>query len=617
MPKIGMEPVRRDALIRAAIVEVGAMGSLDVTVSRIARRAGVSPALAHHYFGSKEQILLAAMRRILSDFGTSVRERIRAARTPRARLAAIFEACFTPEQFEPSVVVAWLNFYVHAHRSPDASRLLAIYARRLDSNLVHAPAPPCAGRRGPPHRAGPRLDDRRTLHPRRSAGPRPHPHRRHRHGVGLPRPLPEQDSPMSDKPNVLIFMADQLNGTLFPDGPADFLKTPNLDRLAARAARFSNAYTGSPLCAPGRASFMAGQLPHRTRVYDNAAEFSSDTPTYAHHLRRAGYATTLSGKMHFVGPDQLHGFEERLTTDVYPADFGWTPDYRKPGTRINWWYHNLGSVTGAGIGEISNQLEYDDEVAYEATRKVYDLGRRLDPRPWMMTVSFTHPHDPYVARRKHWDLYADCAHLEPTVPALAYEEHDRHSQRIFDANDWKSYDISAEDIRRSRRAYFANVSYIDEKIGDVMEALTATDQVDNTIILFLSDHGDMLGERGLWFKMSFFEGSARVPLMIAAPGMPAGRVDTPVSTIDINADTGGSRRHRPQRGGAVDRWGQPRAGRAGGRARSGADGVCGRGVRGAARRPARRALQVRALRTRPAAALRPRGGSERAEQPRR
>ncbi|WP_226573148.1 choline-sulfatase [Acuticoccus sediminis] len=340
---------------------------------------------------------------------------------------------------------------------------------------------------------------------------------------------------MSRKPNVLILMADQLNGTLFPDGPADFLRTPNLARLAARSTRFANAYTGSPLCAPGRASFMAGQLPHRTRVYDNAAEFASDTPTYAHHLRRAGYATTLSGKMHFVGPDQLHGFEERLTTDIYPADFGWTPDYRKPGERINWWYHNLGSVTGAGIGEISNQLEYDDEVAYEATRKVYDLGRRNDERPWMLTVSFTHPHDPYVARRRHWDLYEDCEHLEPTVAALPYAAHDRHSRRIFDANDWRNYEITADDIRRSRRAYFANVSYIDEKVGEIMTALEVTDQAEDTIVLFLSDHGDMLGERGLWFKMSFFEGSARVPLMIAAPGMPAGRVDTPVSTIDVNA----------------------------------------------------------------------------------
>jgi arylsulfatase A-like enzyme len=95
---------------------------------------------------------------------------------------------------------------------------------------------------------------------------------------------------------------------------------------------------------------------------------ASDIPTYAHHLRRAGYQTALSGKMHFVGPDQLHGFEERLTTDIYPADFGWTPDYRKPGERIDWWYHNLGSVTGAGVAEITNQLEYDDDVAFRRCR---------------------------------------------------------------------------------------------------------------------------------------------------------------------------------------------------------------------------------------------------------
>ena len=183
---------------------------------------------------------------------------------------------------------------------------------------------------------------------------------------------------MQKKPNILIIMVDQLNGTLFPDGPADWLHTPNLKKLAARSARFENCYTSSPLCAPARASFMSGQLPRRTRVYDNAAEFASDIPTYAHHLRRAGYYTCLSGKMHFVGPDQMHGFEDRLTTDIYPADFGWTPDYRKPGERIDWWYHNMGSVTGAGVAEISNQMEYDDNVAHEAKMKIYDLARGLD-----------------------------------------------------------------------------------------------------------------------------------------------------------------------------------------------------------------------------------------------
>jgi choline-sulfatase len=333
--------------------------------------------------------------------------------------------------------------------------------------------------------------------------------------------------------NILILMVDQLNGTLFPDGPADWLHAPNLKALSARSTRFANNYTASPLCAPGRASFMSGQLPHRTGVYDNAAEFTSDIPTYAHYLRRAGYQTALSGKMHFVGPDQLHGFEERLTTDVYPADFGWTPDYTKPGERIQWWYHNLGSVTGAGVAEITNQLEYDDEVAYHAVRKVYDLSRGLDDRPWMLTVSFTHPHDPYVARQKYWDLYADCEHLLPEVPAIPYEQQDPHSKRLFDASDWRQFDITERDIKRSRRAYFANISYIDDKIGEIMAALESSRQSESTIVLFVSDHGDMLGERGLWFKMNFFEGSARVPLMIAAPGMPAGRIDTPVSSLDV------------------------------------------------------------------------------------
>jgi choline-sulfatase len=340
-----------------------------------------------------------------------------------------------------------------------------------------------------------------------------------------------QGKNMPKQPNILIFMADQLAGPFFPDGPAEWLHAPNLKALAAQSVRFSQTYTASPLCSPARAAFMSGQLPSRNGVYDNAAEFRSDIPTYAHHLRRAGYRTILSGKMHFVGPDQMHGFEERLTTDIYPADFGWTPDYRKPGERIDWWYHNMGSVTGAGVAEITNQMEYDDEVTFHAVQRVYDLSRGADERPWMMTVSLTHPHDPYVARKKYWDLYNDCEHLEPAVPPIPYAESDQHSRRIFDASDWHSYDLTDDMVRRSRQAYFANISYVDDKIGEVMAALKATRQ--EAIILFLSDHGDMLGERGLWFKMNFFEGSAGVPLMISAPGITPAHIETPVSTLDV------------------------------------------------------------------------------------
>jgi len=343
---------------------------------------------------------------------------------------------------------------------------------------------------------------------------------------------------MVNKPNILIIMVDQLTGTLWPDGPDDFLHAPHLRKLASRSVRFEKCYAASPLCAPARASFMAGQLPSRTRVYDNAAEYSSEIPTFAHHLRRAGYYTALSGKMHFVGPDQLHGFEERLTTDIYPADFGWTPDYRKPGERIDWWYHNLGSVTGAGVAEITNQMEYDDEVAFFASQKLYQLARQNDDekrRPWCLTVSFTHPHDPYVARKGYWDLYNDCAYLEPQIAAIPIENQDPHSQRILQSCDYQAFDITVENIRRARQGYFANISYIDDKVGELLHVLETTRMEKDTIILFVSDHGDMLGERGLWFKMNFFEGSARVPLMIAGEGINPAKITTPVSALDVTS----------------------------------------------------------------------------------
>ena len=327
-------------------------------------------------------------------------------------------------------------------------------------------------------------------------------------------------------------MADQLSGRLFDDGPAPFLQVPNLRRLGEDATHFRNCYCASPLCAPSRASFMTGLLPSRTGVFDNAAEFASSIPTFAHHLRAAGYRTVLSGKMHFVGPDQLHGFEERLTTDVYPADFGWTPDWTRPGERIDWWYHNLGSVTDAGTAEITNQLEFDDEVAYHARLRLYQLARQADDRPFCLTVSFTHPHDPYVARRRFWDLYPDPP--MPDVAAIAPAAMDPHSRRLYEANDSERFTVTDENVRDSRRAYFANISYLDAKLGELTEVLQGCGLADDTIVLFVSDHGDMLGERGMWFKMSFFEGSARVPLIVRAPGRLApGRVDRPVSTMDV------------------------------------------------------------------------------------
>ena len=148
MPKLGMEPIRRDALIKAAIVEIGKTGSLDVTVSRIAKRAGMSSALAHHYFGSKDQMFLAAMRHVLSVYGAEIRGALVAAESPQGRLRALVRVSFTGSNFRREVVAAWLNFYVMAQRNQEAARLLRIYQARLRSNLRFALRPLAFARAG-------------------------------------------------------------------------------------------------------------------------------------------------------------------------------------------------------------------------------------------------------------------------------------------------------------------------------------------------------------------------------------------------------------------------------------------------------------------------------------
>ncbi len=146
VPKLGMEPIRRAALVKATIAEIGQTGSLDVTVGQIARRAGMSTALAHHYFGGKDRIFLAAMRHILGEFGRSTRAAVGAETDPAARVRAIIRASFASENFDPSVIAAWLSFYVQAQHAPEARRLLRVYLRRLQSNLAHELAP-LVGRR--------------------------------------------------------------------------------------------------------------------------------------------------------------------------------------------------------------------------------------------------------------------------------------------------------------------------------------------------------------------------------------------------------------------------------------------------------------------------------------
>jgi choline-sulfatase len=215
---------------------------------------------------------------------------------------------------------------------------------------------------------------------------------------------------------------------------------------------------------------MTGRLCSNISAWDNAAQLPPDIPTFAHYLRLLGYRTCLSGKMHFIGPDQLHGFEERVTTDICPSDFNWTADWDDPWRTMDW-FHNMKNVRNSGIAERSLQQDYDEEVAYNASRKIFDWARDPDKRPFLLVSSFTHPHDPYVTPRRFYDLYRHDEIDMPRVPFIPPEKRDPHSRRLWEQYDRGEYGITEEHIRKARHAYYGSISYVDERIGEVLAAL--------------------------------------------------------------------------------------------------------------------------------------------------
>ena len=335
---------------------------------------------------------------------------------------------------------------------------------------------------------------------------------------------------MAVQPNILILMADQLTAGALSVYGNGVSRTPHIDALARTGVVFDSFYCNSPLCAPSRFSFLSGQLPSKIGAYDNAAEFPAQIPTFAHYLRQSGYQTVLSGKMHFCGPDQLHGFEERLTTDIYPADFGWTPDWTRFETRPPW-YHTMDSVTQAGPCTRTNQMDFDDETVFVARQKLFDIARGKDRRPFCMVVSMTHPHDPYVTPQRYWDRYSE---VEIDMPRVATPATDPHSRRLRHVVGLDLAAISAAQVRAARRAYYGALAYVDDQIGSLLGTLTEAQFDQNTVVVLLADHGDMLGEHGLWYKMSFFEGACRIPLIIHAPArFTPRRTQESASLVDI------------------------------------------------------------------------------------
>ena len=354
-----------------------------------------------------------------------------------------------------------------------------------------------------------------------------------------------------DRPNVLLIVSDQMTAGLTGVYGHPVVKTPNLDRLAERGVRFDAAYTPCPICAPARACLMTGTYTSDNGCYDNAAPLPCDRPTFAHYLTNAGYDTVLTGKMHFVGADQLHGFSRRLTTDIYPADFDWVkPEWIRikethgeqaeevMGSRRG--YHAR-QYTGEGVrvGAWNHALSYDEETHLRALEYLHARGTTRsagNEGPFLLCASYHHPHEVFWPPKPYWDLYEGEEIEIPEFPENLEETYSSMDRWLNAYHGVKRSDLRNPDgLRRLRRAYYALVTYMDQKVGELLHSLEENGLSDSTVVIFTSDHGDMLCEKEMVQKRTFYEPSCRVPLICRFPdGRGAGaQCDEPVSLIDL------------------------------------------------------------------------------------
>jgi len=335
------------------------------------------------------------------------------------------------------------------------------------------------------------------------------------------------------RPNILMIMADQLAPRWMGTYGHPIVRTPCLDALAHDGTTFESAYSNCPICAPSRASMCTGRHVSRIGTFDNGAELAAGQPTFMHHLRRGGYEVLLSGKMHFVGPDQMHGFERRLTPEIYPTSFAWTPDwtrgaYPNPGTAVT-------QLPEAGPCDWSMQLDYDEEVCFRGLEALRDLARRRQGgRPFCLCVSFTHPHDPFLITRQWWDLYDHDAVDLPAAPARPMRDMHPYDRWLQVHHMIDTHPPDEASVRNARHAYYAMVSYLDHQVGRLTVELERLGLAEDTVLLVTSDHGEMLGEHGMWFKRTYFDPSAAVPLVFRGPGIERNRrVTQTVSLVDL------------------------------------------------------------------------------------
>ena len=321
---------------------------------------------------------------------------------------------------------------------------------------------------------------------------------------------------MAKRPNILFLMADQFRGDCIAADGNPAIKTPNLDRIAREGARFSSAYSSTPTCTPARAGLLTGSAPwhHGMLAYGRVAQkYPVEMPQL---MRDAGYYTLGIGKMHWSPQRSLHGFHRTILDESSREE---SVDFRSD-------YKSWFMSEAPGQNFDATGLDWNGYTA-----KSYVFPERLHPTHWMgetavrflenyereepfyLKVSFARPHSPYDPPKRFWDMYEDADLPEAVVADWAQKYKKLSSERV---NLWHG-DLGPEAVRRARQGYYGNVSFIDEQIGRILAVLEKQGKLDNTLVIFTADHGDMTGDHNLWRKSYAYEASARIPMLIRWP----------------------------------------------------------------------------------------------------
>lgn len=330
--------------------------------------------------------------------------------------------------------------------------------------------------------------------------------------------------------NTLFICSDQHNPSITGCYGDSKVQTPNLDRLAARGTRFTNAYTPSPICVPARACMATGRYVHRLETWDNAAPYTGqEAESWGQRLTEQGHNVTTIGKLHYRSEQDSTGFpDQRIPMHIVQGKgniYGLLREKMPPLPQFR------KQIVTADTGE-SDYTTYDRAVTQHAVQWIKEEARQ-HTLPWTLSVSFTLPHPPFMIPAQYLEMYLpDEVPLRPNWQQADWSQHSeiawlRKQQQLTEP-------FSEATIRRATALYYGMVTFMDEQIGTVLDALEAAGLQEATRVIYTSDHGEMLGEHGLWFKCCMHEGSARVPLIIAGPDIAEDAIcKTNTSLVDL------------------------------------------------------------------------------------